>query len=66
MATKGKVRDILDIIRKDGWIQIKSNNGDHRQFKHPIKAGKVTVDGKSGDDVTAKRWKQMLIQADLR
>ncbi len=66
MATKGKVRDILDIIRKDGWVRIKSKTGDHRQFKHPVKTGKVTVDGKPGDDVTAKRWNQMLMQAGLK
>ncbi len=65
MATKGKVRDILDIIRKDGWVRIKSNTGDHRQFKHPVKTGKV-VDGKPGDDVTAKLWNQMLMQAGLK
>ena len=36
MATKGKVRDMLEILRKDGWVMIKSNSGDHRQFKHPV------------------------------
>ncbi len=66
MATKGKVKDMIAILRKDGWFEIKSGGGDHRQFKHATKAGKVTVDGKPGDDVTTKRWNQMLVQAGLR
>lgn|GEM_PF-371491 len=65
MATRGKVRDILEILRKDGWIPIKANSGDHRQFKHPAKSGKVTVDGKPSKDVAAKLWKSMLQQTGL-
>lgn len=66
MATKGKVRDMLKALRDDGWRQIKSNSGDHRQFTHPIKPGKVTVDGKSSDDVLPKTWDSMLKQAGLK
>ena len=66
MATKGKVRDMLEIIRKDGWLKIKSNSGDHRQFKHPSEGGRVTVDGKPGDDVDPKLWNSMLNQAGLK
>ena len=66
MATKGKVRDMLEILRKDGWIEIKSGGGDHRQFKHPVKRGKVTVDGKPSQDVEAKMWNSMLRQAGLK
>ncbi len=66
MATKGKVRDMLKILREDGWIEVKSSRGDHRSFKHPAKSGKVTVDGKPGDDVKMDRWYSMLRQAGLR
>lgn len=66
MATKGKIRDMLKIIRNDGWFQVRSNRGDHRQFRHPTKAGKVTVDGKESDDVAPKLWNSMLSQAGLR
>ena len=65
MATKGKNRDMIRIIRADGWRLIKSNAGDHRQYKHPVKPGRVTVSGKLGDDVDPKRWKSMLRQAGL-
>lgn len=66
MATKGKVRDILKILRRDGWFEIKSGGGDHRHFKHPTKSGRVTVDGKANDDVSMDNWYSMLKQAGLR
>lgn len=66
MASKGKVRDMMEVVRKDGWTMIKSNRGDHRQYKHPSKPGKVTIDGKPGDDVDAWLWNSMLRQAGLR
>jgi predicted RNA binding protein YcfA (HicA-like mRNA interferase family) len=42
-----RLRDSKDIIRrlkKEGWYPLKSNSGDHHQFKHPTLPGKVTVD----------------------
>lgn len=66
MATKGKVRDMLKILRDDGWVQVKSNSGDHRQFKHKTKRGRVTVDGKESDDVSPKIWNFMMTQAGLK
>lgn len=36
-------REIIKIIQANGWFEIKSNSGSHRQFKHPIKKGRVTV-----------------------
>ncbi len=37
-----KVRDLLRIIKADGWKLI-AQKGSHRQFKHPTKKGRVTV-----------------------
>ncbi len=65
MATKGTVREILEILRNDGWVRIKSNSGDHRQLRHPVKSGKVTVDGKLSKNVPPKIWDSMLRQAGL-
>ena len=33
------VREIEKIIKADGWYEIRSNSGSHRQFKHPTKKG---------------------------
>ncbi len=65
MATKGTVREMLALLRADGWVQIKSNSGDHRQLRHAVKQGKVTVDGKLSKNVPPKIWKFMLRQAGL-
>ena len=45
-----KVRQVLELLRKDGW-EIKKWKGDHRQLCHPTKKGKVTVNGKESDTV---------------
>lgn len=35
-------REVLSILKADGWYEV-GCDGDHHQFKHPIKKGKVTV-----------------------
>lgn len=59
-----KVREILRRIADDGWIQV-NQKGSHRQFKHPIKSGKVTISGKLSDDVPIGTYKNILKQAEL-
>ena len=39
-----KVREVIELLEKDGWY-LYTTKGDHRQFKHPSKTGKVTVRG---------------------
>jgi len=45
---KLKVFEILKMPGDDGWY-LNSQKGSHRQFKHPTKKGKVTVNGKPSD-----------------
>jgi predicted RNA binding protein YcfA (HicA-like mRNA interferase family) len=45
-----KVRDVLRRLDQDGWRMV-ATRGSHRQFKHPIKSGRVTVAGKPSDDL---------------
>jgi predicted RNA binding protein YcfA (HicA-like mRNA interferase family) len=59
-----KVREVLKLIRDDGWYLV-TTEGDHRQFKHPTKRGRVTVSGHPSDDVHPKTLKSMLGQAGL-
>lgn len=35
-------REVLKILKADGWLEV-ACDGDHHQFKHPTKKGKVTV-----------------------
>jgi len=45
---KLKVFEILKMLGDDGWY-LHDQKGSHRQFKHPTKKGKVTVNGKPSD-----------------
>jgi len=38
----GELWPIIKALQKDGWLHIRTQ-GDHWQFKHPNKTGKVTV-----------------------
>ena len=44
-----KVREVLKILRADGWYQLPGKSTAHAQFKHPTKPGKVTVANHPGD-----------------
>jgi predicted RNA binding protein YcfA (HicA-like mRNA interferase family) len=59
-----KVRDVIRLIENDGWIRI-AQKGSHRQFRHPIKSGKVTVPGKMSEDLPRGTVKSILRQAGL-
>ena len=38
------------MLRRDGWEMV-GQTGSHRQFKHPLKPGKVTVAGRPGAEM---------------
>lgn len=58
------VREVLKILKKDGWYEV-AQNGSHKQFKHDVKKGKVTVPVHNGD-LGAGTLKSILAQAGLR
>jgi predicted RNA binding protein YcfA (HicA-like mRNA interferase family) len=60
-----KVREVLRLLADDGW-EIVSTRGSHRQLKHPTKPGRVTVAGKSSDDLHPKTAASILRQAGFR
>jgi predicted RNA binding protein YcfA (HicA-like mRNA interferase family) len=60
-----KVRNVLALIKDDGWYQI-DTEGSHRQFKHPTKSGRVTVPGKPNDDLPPGTLNSVLKQAGLK
>ena len=43
-----KVSEILRMLQNDGWYLLNQKDS-HRQFKHPMKKGKVTVNGKPNE-----------------
>lgn len=60
-----KVKEIIRLIEDDGWVQV-TQRGSHRQYKHPTKSGKVTVNGKLSDDLTRFLENSVLKQAGLK
>jgi predicted RNA binding protein YcfA (HicA-like mRNA interferase family) len=56
-----KVNEVIRLLEADGWYK-SYTNGDHRQFKHSVKKGKVTVKGKLSDTLDQfllnSIWKQ--------
>ena len=62
MCVTVKVRDILDRLHADGW-RLKTQSGSHRQFVHAAKPGKVTVNGKPGDEIAGDLLRYLFRQA---
>jgi len=56
-----KVKEVIKLLEEDGW-QLHSQRGSHRQFKHPTKPGKVTVNGHLNETLEQENlnsiWKQ--------
>jgi predicted RNA binding protein YcfA (HicA-like mRNA interferase family) len=57
-----KYRDLLRQLKADGW-EIVVIRGSHRQLKHPVKRGRVTVAGSPNDDIHPKTLKSIRRQA---
>lgn len=59
-----KVKKILKALSEDGWYKARQR-GSHRQFKHPVKKGTVTVNGDESDDVWGSLLKSIEEQSGL-
>ncbi len=60
-----KIREIIRLVERDGWVQI-TQKGSHRQYKRPVKKGRVTIAGKPNQDVHPKTLNSVLKQAGLK
>ncbi len=60
-----KVKELIALLEAEGWIQVRTK-GSHRQFRHSVKAGTVTVAGKPSIDVPAGTLNSALKQAGLK
>ena len=59
-----KVRDAIRLVERDGW-RLARTRGSHRQFKHPVKRGTVTIAGPPSQDLSEDLWRSILKQAGL-
>jgi predicted RNA binding protein YcfA (HicA-like mRNA interferase family) len=60
-----KVRDVIKLIEEDGW-RLARTKGSHRQYKHSVKKGTVTIAGHPSSDLAPKTLNSILTQAGLR
>jgi len=61
-----KVGEIIKLIEGDGWVlDCVRVRGSHRQYRHPVKAGTVTVAGKPSDTLHPRTEGSILRQAKI-
>ncbi len=60
-----KIRDVIKLIESDSCFQVRAK-GSHRQYKHSVKIGLVTVPGKPGDDIAPGTLNSILKQARIK
>ena len=60
-----KVREVIKLLEADGWYLV-ATKGSHRQYKHPIKSGRVTIAGHSGDALAPGTLNSIVKQARLK
>jgi predicted RNA binding protein YcfA (HicA-like mRNA interferase family) len=60
-----KVRDVMRLLAEEGWREV-AQRGSHRQYRHPVKPGRVTVAGRPGDDLAPGTLNSILKQAGLK
>ena len=57
-------REVIRLLREDGWYEVNCE-GDHHQFKHPTKKGRVTVTHPV-KDIPITTLKSIEIQAGIK
>ncbi len=60
-VSTGRIR----LLEDDGWFLV-ATRGSHRQYKHAMIPGRVTVAGKPSDDVAPGMLNRVLKQAGLK
>ena len=65
MPPRLTVREVIRMLEADGWYLV-ATKGSHRQYKHKIKAGRVTVAGKPSEEVAPGTLNSILKQSGLR
>ncbi len=60
-----KVRDLIKVLETDGWQQVRMK-GSHRQFRHALKQGTITVAGTLNVDIPAGTLATILKHAGLK
>ncbi|TIP36101.1 MAG: type II toxin-antitoxin system HicA family toxin [Mesorhizobium sp.] len=65
MPPRLTVPEVIRMLEADGWYLV-ATKGSHRQYKHKIKAGRVTVAGKPSEEVAPGTLNSILKQSGLK
>ena len=60
-----KVCEIIILLKADGWYLV-ATKGSHQQYKHPVKAGRVTIAGHPSDELASGTLNSILKQAQIK
>ena len=60
-----KVKEVIRLLEGEGWFLV-ATRGSHRQYKHPVRPGRVTVVGKPSDDLAPGTLNSILKQSGLK
>ncbi|MFY7839064.1 MAG: type II toxin-antitoxin system HicA family toxin [Lacibacter sp.] len=61
-----KARDVVKLIEEDGWFLVRQR-GSHKQYKHKIKKGLVTIAAhKMSDEIAPGTLNSILKQAQIK
>ncbi len=58
------IKEEIKLIEKDGWVLVKTR-GSHRQYKHQIKSGLVTIPEHLNEDIAIGTFKSILKQSGI-
>ena len=58
-------REAIRIVERDGWYLVRTK-GSHRDFRHAVKPGTVTIPGHLSEVLKHGTWHNILRQAGLK
>jgi predicted RNA binding protein YcfA (HicA-like mRNA interferase family) len=60
-----KVKEAIRLLEDEGWFLV-ATRGSHRQYKHLLRPGRVTVAGKPSEDLAPGTLNSILKQSGLK
>ncbi|ACV64368.1 YcfA family protein [Desulfofarcimen acetoxidans DSM 771] len=60
-----KVREVIKLLEKEGWYLV-AQRGSHRQYKHSVRPGRVTIAGHPSDDLAPGTLNSIFKQAGMK
>jgi predicted RNA binding protein YcfA (HicA-like mRNA interferase family) len=64
-TTAMKIKDVIRMLEEEGWFLV-ARRGSHRQYKHHVRPGRVTVAGKPSEDLAPGTLNSILKQSGLK